>query len=149
MAEKEEIPDELGELLHDAIAETHAGKADFEMGVVPESDGDSGMSFHSDEGAEDAMEVDPVIGTVLVLGAVCGSAQLTEVQGGKEGGGEEEGGEEEESSNDADDEAPAPAPAVPAQRERPARSLKVGLRHHADGKRYRVDVPIGIQKKLI
>ena len=54
MTEKE-MTDELGEVLRSAIAETHAGKADFEMGV--ESDDDSGMSFRSDEGAEDLGEV--------------------------------------------------------------------------------------------
>ena len=47
------MTDELGEVLCSAIAETHAGKAEFEMGVE-ESDGDSGMSFRSDEGAEGA-----------------------------------------------------------------------------------------------
>ena len=124
------MTDELGEVLRSAISETHAGKADFEMGV--ESDDDSGMSFRSDEGAEDLGEVAAVIGTVLVLGGVVGersSAEVEHVVGiqdseeeGDSGDGEDEA---EESNDDADDEGTASVPAVtPPQRVPRAPSLK-------------------------
>ena len=145
------MTDELGELLCSAIAETHRGKAEFEMGVE-ESDGDSGMSFRSDEGAEAVGEVDAVMGTVLVLGAVVGQ-QLSAEEEDDSGDGEDE---TEESNEDADDEGTASMPVptesvvTPPQRVRlRAPSLKVGLRSTAEGKRYRVDVPIGVQKKII
>ena len=160
------MTDELGEVLCSAIAETHAGKAEFEMGVE-ESDGDSGMSFRSDEGAEDVGEVAAVMGTVLVLGAVVGEGSsangsalveaLVEIQASEEeedsGDGEDEA---EESDDDADDEGTASLPVrtqsvvTPPQRGRlTAPCLKPGLRSTAEGKRYRVDVSIGVQKKVI
>ena len=152
MTEKE-MTDELGEVLCSAIAETHAGKAEFEMGVE-ESDGDSGMSFRSDEGAEDLGEVAAVMGTVLVLGGVVGersSAEVEHVVGIQDSEEEEDSGdgedEAEESDDDADDEGTASLPVrtrsvvTPPQRGRlTAPCLKPGLRSTAEGKRYRVDV---------
>ena len=121
--------------LAEQIKEHIAANADYDMAVI-ESDGDSGMSFYSDDGADGVEEVDAVMGDVPVL-VDENSVNRARVEAQEES--EASTNEEEEDNDDADDEsagddakANGPKAVMPAQPERRAPSLRPGQRF--DGK---------------
>ena len=127
---------ELAEQLKEHIA----ANAEYDMAVI-ESDGDSRMSFHSDDGADGVEEVDAVMGDVPVL-VDENSVNRARLEAQEES--EASTNEEEEDNDDADDEsndakANGAKAVMPAQPERRAPSLKIGQRFDGQGNRFRVD----------
>ena len=140
------------ELMSSQLLEHNTANDDQPMGVI-DQDSDSGTDVRSDEGAEEeGGEVDAFIGNVPVF-IDENSVNRARVVEPEECEASSDEASSDEAEEDSGDEMDGAAPAVmPVQREAlqvRAASLRRGQRIDGEGKRFRVDVLIGIQKKII